>query len=156
MPTMPDTPKIVFIANLWTLVGHPSTATEWSLEKKFQAVKEAGFDGVNWRGSPEIAKLLRSFGLRFSGLFDASDSEEFAPLIRAQMEAGAETINVQLADHDTPVEDALRLAIRLMEESDRQNANVHLEVHRDTCTETPEKAYAIADGYRAATGKCCA
>ena len=150
---MPDTPKIVFIANLWTLVGHPSTATEWSLEKKFQAVKEAGFDGVNWRGSPEIAKLLRSFGLRFSGLFDASDSEEFAPLIRAQMEAGAETINVQLADHDTPVDDALRLAIRLMEESDRQNANVHLEVHRDTCTETPEKAYAIADGYRAATGK---
>ncbi|MFN0128208.1 MAG: hypothetical protein ACKV19_16150 [Verrucomicrobiales bacterium] len=68
---MPATPKIVFIANLWTLVGHPSAQTEWSLERKFQAVKEAGFDGVNWRGSPEIAEFLKSHGLRFSGLFDA-------------------------------------------------------------------------------------
>ena len=153
MSNMPETSKIVFIANLWTLLGHPSVATEWSLERKFQAVKEAGFDGINWRGSPEIAKLLRSFGLRFSGLFDAGKAEEFAPLIRAQMEAGAETINVQLADHDTPADDAIRLTIRLMEESERQRANVHLEVHRDTCTETPEKAYAIADGYHAATGK---
>jgi hypothetical protein len=69
------------------------------------------------------------------------------------MDAGAETINVQLANHDTPVDEAIRLTLRLMEEAERQNANVHLEVHRDTCTETPEKAYAIADGYRKATGK---
>jgi hypothetical protein len=146
-------PRIVFVANLWTLVEHPSADAEWTLGKKFQAVKDAGFDGVNWRGSPEIAKLLKTFGLRFSGLFDASDPKNFASLIRAQMDSGAETINVQLANHDTPVDEAIRLTLRLMEEADRQQANVHLEVHRDTCTETPEKAYAIAVGYRKATGK---
>ena len=150
---MPAPPKIVFIANLWTLVGHPSAEAEWSLERKFQAIKEAGFDGVNWRGSPEIARLLKTYDLRFSGHFDGGNAEEFALAIRTQLEAGAETINVQLADHDTPVEDAIQLTIRLMEEAERQQANVHLEVHRDTCTETPEKAYAIADGYRAATGQ---
>lgn len=146
-------PRMLFVANLWTLMEHPSAAAEWSLERKFQALKEGGFDGVNWKGSPEIAQLLHSFGLRFSGLFDASAPQEFAPLIRAQMDAGAETINVQLANHDTPVAEAIRLTIALLEESDRQNANVHLEIHRDTCTETPEKAYAIADGYQQATGK---
>ena len=39
-----------------------------------------------------------------------------------------------------------------MEESERQGAEVHLEVHRDTCTETPEKAYAIIEGYRKIKG----
>ena len=41
------------IANLWTLIGHPSTEREWSLDKKLCAIKEAGFDGVCWAGSPE-------------------------------------------------------------------------------------------------------
>ena len=81
---MPATPKIVFIANLWTLVGHPSAEAEWSLERKFQAIKEAGFDGVNWRGSPEIARLLKTYDLRFSGHFDGGNAEEFALAIRTQ------------------------------------------------------------------------
>src|SRR5450631_550525 len=134
-------PRLLFAANLWTLVEHPSADAEWTLKKKFQAVKDAGFDGVNWRGSPGITKLLKIFGLRFSGLFDAAIAADFESLIRAQMDSGAETINVQLANHDTPVDEAIRLTLRLMEEADRQAANVHLEVHRDTCTETPEKAY---------------
>jgi len=40
-------PEIRFIANLWTLVEHPSARDEWSLAEKVGAVKEAGFDGVN-------------------------------------------------------------------------------------------------------------
>ena len=51
------------------------------------------------------------------------------------------------------MEEAIEKTILLMEEDERQNANVHLEIHRDTCTETPEKGYAIADGYQEATGK---
>jgi len=146
-------PEIRFIANLWTLVEHPSAGDEWSLAEKVGAVKEAGFDGVNHRGSAELHILLEEHGLEFSGLFDANDPSEYADLIRAQLECGSSTINVQLCDHDTPVEEAIEKTILLMEEDARQNANVHLEVHRDTCTETPEKAYAIADGYRQATGR---
>ena len=146
-------PEIRFVANLWTLEQHPSEQNEWSLAEKVAAVKEAGFDGVNWRGSAELKKLLAQYSLEFSGLFDADDPADYADLIRAQMACGARTINVQLCDHDTPVEEAITKTILLMEEDERQQANTHLEVHRDTCTETPEKAYAIADGYREATGK---
>ena len=146
-------PRIRFIANLWTLVGHPSPEAEWSLAEKVKAIKEAGFDGVNHRGRPELKKLLDQYGLEFSGLFDADDPAEYAALIRAQLECGSTTINVQLCDHDTPLEEAIEKTILLMEEDERQNANTHLEVHRDTCTETPEKAYAIADGFQQTTGK---
>ena len=38
--------KIVHIANLWSLNGHPSPKREWSLERKIKAVAEAGFDGI--------------------------------------------------------------------------------------------------------------
>jgi hypothetical protein len=148
-----DPPSIHFIANLWTLGEHPSAESEWSLEEKIVAVKEAGFAGVNHGATPELKTLLKQYDLAFSGLFDACDPADFASLIKAQVECGSTTINVQLCDHDTPVEEAIEKSILLMEEDERQNANTHLEVHRDTCTETPEKAYAIADGYEKVTGK---
>jgi hypothetical protein len=146
-------PRLYFIANLWTLRNHPSAAEPWSLRRQFQAIQEAGFDGVNCAATPEVAGLLKEFAFQFSGGFDCAQESQFGPLIAAQMDAGAATINVQLAHHNTPAEEAIRLTLRLMEEADRQKANVHLEAHRDTCTETPEKAYAIADGFRKATGK---
>ena len=150
---MSSAPRIRFLANLWTLWDHPSAESEWTLEEKVRAIKEAGFDGINYHASAELGALLKEYELEFGGLFDANDPAEFASLIRAQLECGSTTINVQLCDHDTPIEEAIEKTILLMEEDEHQNGNVHLEVHRDTCTETPEKAYAIADGYQKATGK---
>ncbi|MGA2748360.1 MAG: hypothetical protein ABSG59_06250 [Verrucomicrobiota bacterium] len=60
---------------------------------------------------------------------------------------------MQLGDHDTPVEVSIKLTVKLMQESDKFGAKCAIEVHRDTCTETPEKTYAIAAGYRNATGR---
>jgi hypothetical protein len=41
-----------------------------------------------------------------------------------------------------------------MKEAERiGNLAPSIEVHRDTCTETPEKAYALADGYFNVTGE---
>jgi hypothetical protein len=44
------------------------------------------------------------------------------------------------------------MAIRMIQECERLNIPCDIEIHRDTCTETPEKAYAIAAGYKKATG----
>jgi hypothetical protein len=35
-------PHLAHIANLWSLVGHPSSAKEWSLKKKINAIAAAG------------------------------------------------------------------------------------------------------------------
>ena len=61
-----------------------------------------------------------------------------------------------MADHDTTTDLALRLTLRLFDEVTALGGSPlepAIEVHRDTCTETPEKYYALADAFRHATGR---
>jgi hypothetical protein len=144
---------IAHIANLWSLVGHPSPKTEWSLERKIRAVAAAGFDGITTRLTPEHRALAERHGLQhLLGFISSSDPEEFAAAIRAQKEGGAVHINVQMDDHDTPPAVAVKHWLRMEREAEKIGGVVmSLEVHRDTCTETPEKTYEIADRYHSAT-----
>src|SRR5690606_41290061 len=57
-------PAIAHIANLWTLVGHPSPAREWTLERKIRAIAAAGFDGITAAVTPEHRRLAERHGLR--------------------------------------------------------------------------------------------
>jgi hypothetical protein len=41
----------------------------------------------------------------------------------------------------------------MMQEGRRQGVEPAIEIHRDTCTETPEKSYALADAYEKITGE---
>lgn len=146
-------PVLRHIVNLWTLVWHPSKTREWTLERKLRAVKEAGFDGFTAQLTPKHAKLADQLGLMRVGYFASNKPREFAALLRSQKAAGALHVNVQLGDHDTPTPVAIRLARKLIAEGKRLGLEVAVEVHRDTCTETPEKTYALADGYETATGE---
>ena len=146
-------PMLRHIANLWTLMGHPSKADEWALDQKLRAIKEAGFDGVCWAGSPELREGTKKFGLIFVGGLSSGNATDFTRLLQEQRGAGAHHVNVQLADEDTLTAEALRLALALMQEGRRLGLEPAVEVHRDTCTETPEKTYALADAYQKATGE---
>lgn len=150
-------PKIVHICNLWSLVGHPSPKKEWSLERKIAAVAEAGFDGITTALTPEHTRLAQKHGLKHLLGFISNNSgkaAEYAKAIQAQKDAGAVQINVQLDDEDTKPEVATRNWIKMMKEADKIGGVVmSLEVHRDTCTETPEKTYEIARLYKKATGQ---
>lgn len=148
-----DPPMLRHIVNLWTLVWHPSKSREWSLERKLRAVKEAGFEGFTTQLTPQHARLGDKLGLMRIGYFSSSDPRKFTSLLRSQKDAGARHVNVQLGDHDTPTAVAVRLALKLMEESAKLGLETAIEVHRDTCTETPEKTYALADAYEKATGE---
>ncbi len=148
-----EKPILRHIANLWTLVWHPSKKDEWSLERKLRAVKDAGFDGFTAQLTPQHAKLANKLGLMVVGYFSSGNAKEFGPLLQQQKNAGARHINVQLADHDTPTAIAVRLARQLMAAGKKLGVEPAIEVHRDTCTETPEKTYALADGYERATGE---
>ena len=148
-----DPPMLRHIVNLWTLVWHPSKSREWSLERKLRAVKDASFDGFTTQLTPQHARLGDKLGLMRIGYFSSSDPRKFTSLLRSQKDAGARHVNVQLGDHDTPTAVAVRLALKLMEESAKLGLETAIEVHRDTCTETPEKTYALADAYEKATGE---
>ena len=151
--TSTEKPLLRHIVNLWTLVWHPSKKKEWSLERKLRAVKGAGFDGFTAQLTGQHARLADRLGLIRVGYFSSGDARQFASLLRQQKDAGAHHINVQLADHDTPTATALSLARRLMAAGKKLGVEPAIEVHRDTCTETPEKTYALADGYQRAAGE---
>jgi hypothetical protein len=148
-------PKIAHIANLWSLRGHPSIKTEWPLERKIKAAVAAGFDGITTLLTPEHRRLADKHGVEhLLGFISSSDPNEFARLIEAQKASGAVQINVQLDDHDTPPAVATKHWLRMVRAADKIGGVVlSLEVHRDCCTETPEKTYEIADRYHSATGE---
>ncbi|MDI1337575.1 MAG: hypothetical protein PSU94_15440 [Lacunisphaera sp.] len=148
-------PHIAHIANLWSLVRHPSAETEWSLERKIKSAAAAGFDGITTALTPEHRRLAEKHGLRhLLGFISSQNPADFARLLLAQKEAGAIHINVQLDDHDTPPALATKHWMQLERAAEKiGDVVVSLEVHRDTCTETPEKTYEIAERYHQATGR---
>jgi hypothetical protein len=141
------------IANLWTLMGHPSKENEWSLEQKLHAIKEAGFDGVCWAGSPELGEETKRLGLVFVGGLASGNVEELSRLLQEQKDAGALHVNVQLAGDEMLTPEALELALGLNREGHKLGLEPAIETHRGTCTETPEKTYALADAYQKQTGE---
>ncbi len=146
-------PVIRHIAALWSLLDYPTAKKPWSIAQQLEDVKAAGFDGIATFPTDEHRKVAESIGLIIVGYIATAKSSEIRKLIQQNLAGGAVHINVQLADHDTPVDESIRLAIKVIEESDKLGAKCAVEVHRDTCTETPEKTYAIAAGYKKATGK---
>jgi hypothetical protein len=147
--------QLVQVATLWSLRDYPTRATPWALPRQIRAVAEAGFEGLTTVLTPEHRRLAEAAGLRhLIGFISTGEPNDFERLLRAQKEAGAVQINVQLDDHDTPPAVATRHWLRLVRTAERIGGVVpSLEIHRDCCTETPEKTYEIADRYHRATGE---
>jgi hypothetical protein len=142
------------IANLWSLREYPTAEHPWSTDEQLDAIKTAGFDGVTGRITLEVGAAARKRGLMIVGYISSSDAREFKSLLEIQKSAGARLVNVQLGDHDTLTDVALRLTLQLFETAEEiGDLELSVEVHRDTCTETPEKTYALADTYYKVTGR---
>jgi hypothetical protein len=146
-------PVLRHIVNLWTLMGHPTKAREWSLDKKLREIKKAGFDGVCWAGSPELRDGCRKHGLIFVGGMASGKAKDFPRLLHEQKDCGAVHVNVQLARDEMVTPEALKLALALNREAKKIGVVPEIETHRGTCTETPEKFYALADAFRKKTGE---
>lgn len=148
-------PSLKILINNWSLWNQQNADGEpWNLDQRIAAVKEAGFDAFSCPAdTPGLKETLQKYQMRFGAAFDASTSAQFQPRILEALAIDNGPINCQLANHDTPLELAAELTLQLMAEAERQGADVHLEMHRDTCTETPEKTYAIAEAFKKATGR---
>lgn len=125
------------------------------MERKIAAVAAAGFQGVGARLTVEHRRLAERHGIEhLLGYIASSEPGEFEARLREQKEGGAVQINVQMDDHDTPPKVAVAHWVRMMRLAEKIGGVVpSLEVHRDTCTETPEKTWEIADRYHKETGE---
>ena len=138
-------PQLVLYANLWTLRAHPSPAREWSLSRKVAAIRAAGFAAFSGPPDPALRPLADRHGLRLLGAFSASTAAHIAQGLRTFRALEAEQVNLQLADDFTPPPEAIRLALGAFALAERLDVSLSIELHRDTCTETPEKLHALAD-----------
>ena len=152
MQTPSAAPRLVMCAATWSMIGYPSPRREWSFARKLRAIHEAGFDGVCTYLTPELQAGAARLGLRVMSGFDAKSAADALPRLRTQRDLGVHFINIQLLNHDTPPAVAAREAVKLIRAGRRLGLGVHLETHRDTATETPEKFDEIARRYRRATG----
>lgn len=146
-------PRLILCAHTWSLVGYPTPRREWSLERKLTAIQEAGFDGVAAFINADIAAGAKRRGLKLLSGFDCGDLPTARRRLAEQRDLGVHFINLQLLNHDTPPARAAAMAVRLIRISRRLGLGVHIETHRDTSTETPEKFTEIARRYRRATGE---
>ena len=153
MKIVSPAPRLVFCATLWSLVDHPSPRREWSLTRKMDAIKAAGFDGVAEMFRPELAPHLQRLGLAICGRVFSRDGRDVASLLKTEAQGGARFVNCMLGEHDTSPAAATRLIIRTVREARRHGLQPYIETHRDTCTETPEKLAEIARRYRRTTGE---
>ncbi|MBL9188487.1 MAG: hypothetical protein JNK23_13455 [Opitutaceae bacterium] len=153
MKTKSPTPRLVVCATPWSMIGYPTARREWSLAGKITAIAEAGFDGVCAFITPELKAEATRHGLEMMSGFDAQGVADALPRLRAQRDLGVHLINIQLLNHDTPPAAAARAAVRLVRAGRQLGLAVHIETHRDTATETPEKFTEIARLYRRATGE---
>ena len=146
-------PKIYHLCSLGTLGGYGGKKGEWSTAKKLKKIKDAGFDGFVGRIFMVTPDEVAASGLVFACTTDLGGIREIKPKLREIKAAGARCVNVQMLDHDTLTPRAVEVARHLMAAAEDLEMDVAVEVHRDTCTETPEKAYALAAGYEKAEEK---
>jgi hypothetical protein len=146
-------PVLRQIVNLWTLIEHPSKETEWSLNEKLDAICAAGSDGVCWAPSRELHEGALQRGLIFVGGMASGDVMAFPSILHELRRYGAHHVNVQLAADNVLAPEAFNLAVQLIREADRLGLKAAIETHRGTCTETPEKLFALADAYANETGQ---
>lgn len=150
--TKPGMPLVRHIANLSSLRDTPTTKKSWPLERKIAEVKDAGFDGFTDLVTPKHRKLAEKHELILVGQFSSAKPDEFRGLLQQNLNAGVRHLSVQLGRHDTATSDAVLMALRLFHEGNGMGVEPAVEVHRGTTTETPEKLYALAEGYKRITG----
>jgi hypothetical protein len=115
----------------------------------------AGFDGVFAAPIPAVRERGKLKYLAVTSL--GVDSDVLTPL-RAAKELGAVAIDVQLCDYDTPLADALAVALKIRQAARDVDLPFAIETHRDTFTELPETTLALFNAYGEKTGEempCC-
>lgn len=140
-------PQLKVMAADWSLSNYPTAKRPWSIRTKVQKVKDAGFDGMSSGSNPVLAAELKKQGLELVGGVDVGSKTEAAKKLKAFADLGVVHVNIQLCDHDSETKTALPVAREVMQVGDKLGVKPAIEMHRDTCTETPEKAFALARAY---------
>ena len=146
----PVRPVLRHMCSVGTLLGYGDKGKEWTFPQKLRRIKNAGFDGFLGRVIMFPPEVVEESGLIFACTTDMGGPKEAGRKLKRIKKYNARVVNVQMLDHDTETREAVVCAREVMRVADELEMDVSIEVHRDTCTETPEKAYALAEAFEKA------
>ncbi len=145
-----EPPVLRHMCSVGTLLGYGDKRGEWTIPQKLRRIRNAGFDGFLGRVTMFPPEVVEESGLIFACTTDMGGPREAERKLKRIRKYSARVVNVQMLDHDTGTEEAVTCAREVMRVAGELEMDVSIEVHRDTCTETPEKAYALAEGFEKA------
>ncbi|MDL5054019.1 hypothetical protein QQ056_10750 [Oscillatoria laete-virens NRMC-F 0139] len=145
-------PEIRFVTFEWTVRDWSCAKVKPSIRQCVEIIKKAGFQVVAPWPSGEVLEATVDLGMERLSYVDAND-KTYAEALQKALSMKPSRVNVQLWDHDTLPKVAVETWIKMERLAEKLGLAPDLEVHRDTCTETPEKTYEIADLYHKKTGR---
>jgi len=144
-------PRLQLVQNLWGLRAYPSTAEEWSEEKKLALIKAAGFDAFDvWVGGASEAELTRwkalseAHGLAVGVEFGPARLEDVDAGIAAAKRLGSVYLDAHVASYFTPEAEALELLRGLVERCRRADMPLVIQTHRGRVTQDLVRTVAYA------------
>ncbi|MDZ4744110.1 MAG: hypothetical protein SGI98_11930 [Verrucomicrobiota bacterium] len=144
-------PEIRFFTFDFTVRDWSGAKVKPTIRQCVETIKKAGFKAVGPWPNPELLQATAELGMERIAYVDAKD-QTYVESLQKALSMKPSRVNVQLWDHDTPPKVAVETWIKMEKLAGKLGLELDLEVHRDTCTETPEKTYEIADLYLKKTG----
>ncbi|MBP7141249.1 MAG: hypothetical protein KBA71_05035 [Opitutaceae bacterium] len=143
-------PTLRVFATAWSLREYPTKETEWSWERKFDAITTTGFDGIM---SPPRPELAARGSLEYWAMGSLGAGDDPVAYFDRVAGLGAGHATIQVCDVETPLEDTIGVVESVMSAARKAGIPVTIETHRDTFTETPEKTWALCDAFFGRTGE---
>lgn len=92
--------KLAVLQSLWAMERRQPDGMEWSLARKLELIRDAGFDGAGVRFidpayAREVTAFLKSHGMIWQAQCYPRAAEDLAPVLDLVAELGADHVNLQ-------------------------------------------------------------
>ncbi|MDZ4787953.1 MAG: hypothetical protein SH807_03355 [Blastochloris sp.] len=145
--------SLCLVGNLWTMSEYPNPLREWSLERKINAIADAGFHAVTGDLDEKVISCARKLDLDYVGWFWPKNCADVRAGAEACQRLGLQRATVFLGHHNTSHAQVLAMALELHRQGLKRGIYFAPETHRDTGTETPEKTSALLKAFQIRTGQ---
>lgn len=141
-------PRLRYQHSLWGLRGLPiSSDKEWTLDEKFERVRQAGFEAVEcWltdENEKEHAESLSRHGLRLVLGHRPFTLDDIHATVRRAQRLQADFLFMQPADAFTSLDDVVRLVVEGRKAAADAGLPLFVEIHRNNFTETIPQTLAL-------------
>src|SRR4051794_20705774 len=136
-PAMPQ--RLAVYQSLWAMERRAPDGEEWSLERKLEMIRDAGFDGAGVRFidpgyARDVTGFLRASGMTWQAQCYPQRVADLAPVLELVAELGADHVNLQPDVRPHSLEGCIPYLKGWRRVSSEAGIPVHVETHRDRMT----------------------